>query len=128
MSGRFSIEERASSLRHAWRGARAVVRSEHNAWIHLGATVAVIAAGVVLGVSRLEWGLLALAMAAVWSAEAMNTAVEALGNALSPDRSEPVGRAKDVAAGAVLLAALGAVVVGMLVFGPRLLRFFASLG
>jgi len=113
----------ADSLANAWRGVRALVQGERNARIHLGASVAVGALGLALDVSRTEWALLALAIALVWSAEAMNTAVEALGDVVSPERNEAVGRVKDIAAGAVLLAAIGAVVVGLLVFGPRLAGF-----
>jgi len=120
MKSRYSL---ARSLQNAWRGVGVLVRAEPNARIHLAATVAVAATGRVLGVSRTEWALLALAIAAVWSAEAMNTAVEALGDVVSPERNEAVGRVKDIAAGAVLLAAIGAVVVGLLVFGPRLAGF-----
>ena len=118
----FSLQRRMRSLGDAWRGVVLVVRGQHNAWIHIGATAIVIAAGAAFGISRLEWALLTLATAAVWSAEAMNTAVEALGDSVSPERSESVGLAKDVAAGAVLLSAAGAVGIGVLVFGPRLVR------
>ncbi len=97
-----------------------MMRTERNARIHLAATALVVASGIVLGVSRAEWSALVLAIALVWSAEAMNTAVEALGDAVSPEPDEAIGRAKDIAAGAVLLAAIGAVVVGLLVFGPHL--------
>jgi diacylglycerol kinase len=90
------------------------------------ATVAVVAAGFYLGVSRLEWCLLVLAMVVVWSAEALNTAVEALADAVSADEHPLVAMAKDTAAGAVLIAAVGALVVGALVLVPRLLRGGAS--
>jgi len=114
------VRARAASLAHAWLGVVVVVRSQPNARIHLAATVAVVAAGFAFGVSRLEWGLLVLAMAAVGSAEGLNTAVEILADVVSPAPHPAVRRAKDVAAGAVLLAAAGALVVGVLVFGPRL--------
>ena len=69
----------AHSFRCAFRGLAHVLRTQRNAGIHAGATVAVVAAGFVLGVSPPEWCLLVLAMAAVWSLEALNTAVERLG-------------------------------------------------
>jgi diacylglycerol kinase (ATP) len=100
----------------------ALLRSQHNAWIHAAASVAVVGLGFAVGLSRLEWCLVVLAMVAVWSAEAVNTAFEALCDVASPEPHPLVERAKDVAAGAVLLAAGGAVVVGVLVFGPHLLR------
>jgi diacylglycerol kinase (ATP) len=77
---------------------------------------------LILQVSAFEWTVLVLAMVGVWSTEALNTAIEAIGDALSPERNPLVGLAKDAAAGAVLIAALGAIVIGIFIFGPRLLR------
>lgn len=118
----FSFAARARSFRYAGRGVVALLRSQHNAWIHAAASVAVVGLGFFVGLSRVEWCLVVLAMTAVWSAEAVNTAFEALCDVASPDLHPLVERAKDVAAGAVLLAAAGAAVVGVLVFGPHLLR------
>ena len=120
----FSWRRRIASFGPARRGVALVVRTQHNAWIHLTAAATVIVAGAWLDVTRSEWGLLILAMALVVSAEAFNTAVEALGDAVSPGRHALVGQAKDVAAGAVLLAAAGALAVGLLIFGPRLVRLW----
>lgn len=114
---------RARSFGHAWRGVAGLVRSQHNARIHLAATLAVAGAGFALGVSRADWGLLVLATAGVWVAEALNTAVEFLADAVHPGVHPLVGRAKDVAAGGVLLASAGAVAIGLLVFGPGLFRW-----
>lgn len=94
--------------------------SQHNALLHAAATVVVVGLGFFTSVSRLEWAMLVLAIVAVWSAEALNTALEFLCDVASPEFHPLVEKSKDVAAGAVLLCALGAVVVGLLVFGPRL--------
>ncbi len=118
----FSLTRRAQSFRFAWRGLVAVARGQHNAWIHAAATVAILAAGLALRLSAGEWALLALAMAAVWAAEAFNTAVEVLGDAVAPEDHPLVGTAKDVAAGGVLVTAVGAVAVGLLVLVPRALE------
>jgi diacylglycerol kinase (ATP) len=117
---RFSLRRRALSFRYAWRGLLFVVRSQHNAWIHALATVVVLGAAAVLRIDREEWALLVVSMVLVWSAEAVNTAVEALGDAVSPEWRPAVGRAKDAAAAAVLVSAVGAAVVGGLVLGPRI--------
>lgn len=117
----FSVAARARSFRYAARGVLALLRSQHNAWIHAAASAAVVGLGFFVGLSRLEWCLVVLAMTAVWTAEAVNTAFEALCDVASPEPHPVVERAKDVAAGAVLLAAVGAAVVGVLVFGPHLL-------
>ena len=115
------LKGRVRSIGHAARGIASLLRDEPNARIHALAAVLVALAGIWLHVSAVEWGLLALAITVVWAAEAMNTAVEALVDLVSPDRHALAGKAKDVAAGAVLLAAFGAVVIGVLVFVPRLL-------
>ena len=117
----FSVAARARSFGHAFRGLALLLASQHNAWIHAVATLAVLVAGLVLGVSRLEWALLALAIGGVWAAEAFNTAIEQLADVVSPAPDARIGQAKDVAAAAVLLAAIAAAVVGLLVFAPRVL-------
>jgi diacylglycerol kinase (ATP) len=96
-----------------------MVSSQHNAWIHAAATVVVVAAGLIVGLSASEWAWIVLAIGSVWTAEALNTALELLTDVASPDFHPLAEKAKDVAAGAVLLAAIGAVVIGGLVFGPR---------
>jgi diacylglycerol kinase (ATP) len=101
-----------------------MLRTQHNAWIHAVATAMAIGLGVSLGASRGEWLAIVLSIVAVWTAEALNTAFEALCDVASPEFHPMVERAKDVAAGAVLITAIGAVVVGVLVFGPKLVRVF----
>ena len=112
---------RVASFGHAGRGIWAALRSEVHLRFHAAATAAVIGLGIHCGIARLEWALVALAVAGVWTAELLNTAIEALTDLASPAWHPLAGRAKDVAAGAVLLAALGALAVGALVFGPKLL-------
>jgi diacylglycerol kinase len=85
------------------------------------ASVCAVVTGSMLGLSALEWALIALAMTAVWVGEALNTAIELLADAVVPEQNRLVGAAKDVAASGVLIAAVGAVVVGVAVFLPRLL-------
>lgn len=111
---------RVASFGHAGRGVWLALRSEVHLRFHALATVAVIGLGLYYAISRLEWALVAIAVACVWAAELVNTAIEALTDLASPDWHPLAGKAKDVAAGAVLLAALGALVVGALVFGPHL--------
>ncbi len=82
--------------------------------------------GLYCGLARWEWVAVALSVGAVWGAELLNTAVEAVVDLVSPEYHPLAGRAKDVAAGAVLVVALAALVVGLLVFGPYLLHFRAG--
>jgi diacylglycerol kinase (ATP) len=121
----FSLGRRAQSMRFAWRGLVAVARSQHNAWIHGGVTVAVVVAGLLSRLHAGEWALVAFALAGVWAAEAFNTAIEVLGDAVSPGDHPLVGMAKDAAAGGVLVTVAGAVAVGLLVLVPRALQALA---
>jgi len=117
----FSVGARARSFRNAFRGLVVLLASQHNAWIHALATVAVVIVGLALGVTRIEWGLLVLAVGLVWSAEAFNTAIEFVADVASPDHNPQIGRAKDVAAAGVLVTAVMAVLIGLLVFVPHLM-------
>ena len=117
----FSWAARARSFGYAFRGVVTLLATQHNAWIHAAASVAVVGLGVALGVNRLEWALIVLAIALVWTAEGFNTALEWLCDVAAPEYHPLVKKAKDVAAAAVLLAAIGSALIGLLVFGPRLL-------
>ncbi|UCG46065.1 MAG: diacylglycerol kinase family protein [Phycisphaerales bacterium] len=116
--GEFSVSGRIASVKFAVRGIRLMLRSQHNAWLHAVASAGVIAAGGLFGISSSEWCWLVLAIMAVWTAEALNTALEFLADVASPEFHPMVGRAKDIAAGAVLISAVGSVVIGLLVLGP----------
>lgn|SRR5574341_893789 len=113
---------RADSFRHAFAGIGYVLRTQPNARIHGAITITVIIAGLWLKLERLDWVALVLAMAVVWTAEFVNTALEAAIDLASPDYHALAKRGKDVAAGGVLVAAMLAVVIGLLVLGPPLLE------
>ena len=98
-----------------------MLKSQHNAWLHAVATGLVVAAGFFFGLDRLEWSLIVLAVISVWTAEALNTAFEFLCDVASPEYHPLVEKAKDVAAGAVLVCAIGAAIIGLLVFAPKIL-------
>jgi len=110
------------SVRCAVYGIVLLLKTQRNARIHAAATVAVVGFGAYLPLSAGQWNWLVLAIALVWIAEALNTAIEVLSDALVQGPDPAVGRAKDAAAGGVLVAAGHAVVVGVLVFGPHLVR------
>lgn len=120
-----SLAARLRSFVYAGRGVVTLLRSQHNAWIHTLATIVTVAVAAGLGVSRADWIALILAMLVVWAAEAFNTALELLADMASPGFHPLVEKAKDVAAGGVLICAVGAALIGLLVLGPYLL---AALG
>src|SRR6266850_1380550 len=111
---------RVRSFRCAFRGLRVMISSQHNAWIHAFATVVVVIAGFYFRLTRAEWCWIILAVISVWTAETLNTAFEFLTDVASPEFHPLAERAKDVAAGAVLIAAIGSVFIGLMVFGPHI--------
>jgi diacylglycerol kinase (ATP) len=117
---------RIRSIRDAARGIATLVASQHNARIHAGATGVVLALGIYFGLSRAEWCWIVLAIVIVWTAEGLNTSLELLADFSSPGFHPLVKQAKDVAAGAVLIAAIGSAVIGFLVFGPHVLELLRN--
>ncbi|HEY2341709.1 MAG TPA: diacylglycerol kinase family protein [Chthoniobacteraceae bacterium] len=115
---------RLQSFVDAFRGLKVLLVTQPNARIHACATVAAFALGWVLRLSGGEWAAIVLAIVLVWLTEGLNTAIEFIVDIVSPEKQRLAGWAKDVAAGAVLLASIGAVVVGLLVFLPKLLARF----
>lgn len=98
--------------------------SQPNARVHLAATVAVVIAGFGFGLGASEWCWIVLAVVMVWTTEALNTALEFLTDVASPEFHPLAGKAKDVAAGAVLISAIGAVIIGVIVFAPYVVAWF----
>ena len=104
---------------HAGAGCVRLFGRDRNARVHAAATIVVVGAGAWFGIERWEWCAVALSCGAVLAAEALNSAFEAALDVLHPERHSGIGAAKDMAAAAVLLAALGALAAGVVVFGPR---------
>lgn len=109
-----------SAFRCAFAGLADLLQTQPHARWHLLASVGVVGLGLALGVTRVDWLALVLAMGLVWVAEVVNTAIELACDAITLERHPLIGRAKDLAAAAVLLAAGFAVATGVLVFWPRL--------
>jgi diacylglycerol kinase (ATP) len=116
----FSIVDRLQSFRYAAAGIVFMLRTQHNAWIHLTITVAVCLTAWWLGVSAADWRWLTVAIVLVWVAETMNTAFEHVCDVISPEFHVSVAKAKDIAAGAVLICSAGAAVLGLSTFWPYL--------
>lgn len=117
----FSIIKRAKSFTHAGRGLLVFIKTTHNAWIHLSVLVSAIGLGLYLGITLVEWAILILAAGFVLVTEAINTAIEIDINLTSPEYHPYAKDTKDVAAGAVLIASIVALVIGMLIFGQYLI-------
>ena len=120
----FTLRKRALSFKYAFHGIFLLISREHNAWIHCAVTVCVIVAGGLLGLSTFEWIAVILCIGAVLAAEGVNSAIEALCDKVSPEYDEAIKHTKDLAAGAVLILAVMSVIVGLLIFVPKILSLF----
>ncbi|MEI8270205.1 MAG: diacylglycerol kinase family protein [bacterium] len=117
---RFSVVARAKSFTHAFRGIRILIKTTHNFWIHIFFAIAAFCFGFILNISSIEWILIVMAIGFVFTTEAVNTAVEIDMDLTSPDYHPYARDTKDVAAGAVLISAIVAAIVGLIIFLPKI--------
>ena len=116
------ISSRGASFKCAFTGLFIAFRSEPNIRIHCIAAVIAVLCGVALNVSSTEWIFIAIAIGSVFTAEFFNSSIEKLVDLVSPERHEKAGIIKDIAAGAVLIAAITALIIGCIIFIPKLLQ------
>lgn len=121
MKNNFTIKARLASFANAWRGVTAFIRQEHNAWIHCTVTIMVIIAGLLFHISISEWIAVFFAIGLVLAAEAINSAIERLSDVVQPEKDDRIRDVKDISAGAVLICAIAAAVIGIIIFLPKLL-------
>ena len=112
---KYDFKKQLRSFGYAWKGIRCCIGKEQNLSFHLIVTAVVVIAGFVLGITRMEWMI---------AAELFNTAIEKLVDLVSPQQHPVAGQVKDIAAGAVLVCAATAAIIGLIVFIPYLTRFF----
>jgi len=117
------LKKRIDSFRFAFKGLADLFISQPNARIHAVATIVALILGGVLGLSKIEWCLIVLCIFAVLAAEAFNTALEYLTDLVSPEYHLLAGKTKDVAAAGVLLTAFGALIVGTIIYLPKVLTY-----
>jgi diacylglycerol kinase len=116
------LSKRLKSFGYAFQGIRTLVTTQPHAQLHLLATIVVVTAGIRVGLRRWEWVAIMLCIGMVLMAEALNTALEFLADEVSLEQRERIGKAKDVAAGGVLIVAMISVVIAALVFWNHLAR------
>lgn len=116
-----TLQRRIQSFVYAVQGVKHVLKGERNALLHCVSTMMVVIAGLVLEISAIEWLAVVLSIASVWTAEIFNTCIEKIMNYLTVRREVPVGIIKDIAAAAVLVTSIGAFVIGLIIFIPKIL-------
>lgn len=114
------LRKRKAAFSYAFKGIYRLFRYEAHARIHLVAAFCVVIAGFLFRLNSTEWCIVCLCIGSVFVAEGFNTAIEKLADAVTRERSPLIGAAKDIAAGAVLLAALTTVVVAAIIFIPKI--------
>ena len=115
---KYYLKKQLRSFGYAWKGIQSCVGKEQNLSFHLIAAMAVIIAGIVLGITRTEWIMVVMCIGTVIAAELFNTAIEKLVDLVSPERHPVAGQVKDIAAGAVLICAVAAAIIGLIIFIP----------
>ncbi len=115
------VKGRLKSLRFAFRGMLILIRSEHSVMVQLGMGILVSIIGFLVGLSATEWILQTLCIGLILAAEGMNTAVEKLCDFVNPEPDPKIGRVKDIAAGGVGFAAVMAIIVGLIIYIPKVL-------
>ena len=114
-----SLRGKLLAFQYAWQGISYMLRTQPNAWFQIGIWIVVTAVGLMFRLTAGEWSAAVLAMAVVWITEALNTAIEDVVDLASPGRHPLAGRAKDVAAGAVVVAVAASAIIGLIIFAPR---------
>jgi diacylglycerol kinase len=127
MSLRIFLTSRIAAFGHAFRGWWYVLKTQQNAWIHSLFATAVVIVGLWVGLKPVDWAVIVLTIAMVFTAEFINTAIEAVVDLASPVHHPLAKVGKDVGAGAVLVAALAGIVIGLLIIGPPLWARLAAL-
>jgi diacylglycerol kinase len=121
-NAKFSIRKRLASFKFAFSGLRNLFKHEHNSRLHLIAAILAIAMGFILGISREEWMILVIIIGMVFITEILNSAVESLADYVSPEYNSVIKRVKDYSAAAVLISAITSVIVGSIIFLPKVIR------
>ncbi|MFA9188515.1 diacylglycerol kinase family protein [Flavobacterium sp. FBOR7N2.3] len=117
----FSFKKRLESFRYAFKGFVWLFRFEHNSRIHLFSLIAVTIAGFFFQISKEEWALLFIVCGFVFAAEAFNSSIEFLADEVSLEKRDKIGKSKDLAATGVLIAAFTALIIGLIIFVPKII-------
>ena len=122
-SDKFTIKSRLKSFRFALRGLKSLLKYEHNSRIHLIAAVVAVTLGIILKIDLQEWSLLVIVIGMVFIAELINSSLESLADHTDTEWNEFIMKSKDYSAAAVLISAVIALVVGCIIFLPKMWSF-----
>jgi diacylglycerol kinase len=117
---KFSLINRIKSFGYAFNGLKLLLKNEHNAWIHLTSTIAVITLGLIYKISSTEWLFIVISICTVFAAELFNSSIEEIADFVSPTKHKSIKKVKDLAAAGVLITAVSALIVGLIIFIPKI--------
>jgi|ERR1019366_6358280 diacylglycerol kinase len=117
---KFSLMKRLNSFFYAFNGLRILIKEEHNSWIYFIAIIGAIIASLLFKINRYEWIAITFSIGLVISLEIINSAIENIADFISPGKNERIKRIKDLSAAAVLISALTALIIGLIVFIPKI--------
>jgi diacylglycerol kinase (ATP) len=120
MNKKFSLRSRLQSFRFAFEGVISFFKAEHNAWLHLAATILALTLTLLLSCTQTEIVFIVLAMCLVWASEFFNSAIERLADLVTTETNPQIKFIKDVSAAAVLITAIAALITGSIIFIPKL--------
>jgi len=123
----FSLRKRLKSFQFAFNGIKNLIKNEHNARIHIAALICVIGLGMVFKIELAEWIAVTIVSGLVFLTELFNTAIERLADFVEPNLNEKIGMIKDYCAGAVLISAMISVIIGGLIFIPRIIEMILNI-
>lgn len=121
---KFSLSQRVKSFTYAFNGLKILLKEEHNARLHLLAAIIVMIAGVILEVSTIEWIALIFSIGFIITTEILNSSIENIADFISPAKHEKIKKIKDLAAAGVLISAVTALIVGLIIFLPKIEKLF----
>lgn len=116
--------KRIKSFKYAFNGLRILIKEEHNARIHLFATICVIIAGLFYEISLIEWIAIIFSIGLVVSLEIINSSIENIADFISPERDEKIKKIKDLSASGVLISAITALIIGLIIFIPKIFKLY----
>lgn len=117
---KFSLAARLKSFKYAFNGLKILIQEEHNARVHFFIALIVIVLGFIYSISIIEWMIVIFAIGFVIALELLNTAIEQIANFISPEKHESIKKIKDIAAAAVLISTITSVLIGFIVFLPKI--------
>lgn len=116
----FSIIKRIKSFQYAFHGLKILVKEEHNARIHFFAAICVLIAGIVFEISIFEWISVVFAIGFVVTLEIINSCIENISDFISPEKNNTIKKIKDLSAAGVLISAFTALIIGLIIFIPKI--------